>query len=175
MTLDSPMLVNGPRDDVPPCRLTKADIEAVAAATAAAVNYSPPSPLEPIVTQLGGSVEFLSNLDTLQKSGAIHVRKPGDFTIYLPLFASKLRNRFTIAHELGHFVLHSNLGKKEIWVARGGTGRTEWEANWFAGAFLMPKVTFQEKLSRMQTYELASFFGVSEAAIEVRKQHLESM
>lgn len=59
------------------------------------------------------------------------------------------RNRFTIAHELGHFVLHREQYKDVIFES--GRGRLyrredlkpyedpEWQANCFAAALLMPR------------------------------------
>lgn len=64
------------------------------------------------------------------------------------------RFRFTIAHELGHWVLHRHLFKNEtkaVATLRGSEGkyslrqktpnaRLEWQANYFASCILMPKV-----------------------------------
>lgn len=51
------------------------------------------------------------------------------------------RDRFTLAHELGHFVLH---GSEEYRYARSGTEipayqDPEWQANTFASMLLMPR------------------------------------
>ncbi|MDB6140100.1 MAG: hypothetical protein JWO94_3172, partial [Verrucomicrobiaceae bacterium] len=96
------------------------------------------------------------------------------FIIRLSSFVGNLRNRFTIAHELGHYYLHSLAGKKAIRVARAGTNRVEWEANWFAGAFLLPQKRFQED---WQSYghdpaRLAAVYQVSEAVVEIRLETL---
>ena len=53
---------------------------------------------------------------------------------------TKVRQRFTIAHELGHIQLHTKKIDKEIIVSRKtDTGRLEKEANVFAAALLMPR------------------------------------
>lgn len=55
------------------------------------------------------------------------------------------RRRFTLAHEFGHFVLHSNSGKREFIDLTSAMYRTEVssiyeiEANHFAACILMPK------------------------------------
>ena len=75
-------------------------------------------------------------------SGAIYVHGRGDFDIVLPQFTSPLRDRFTIGHELGHYFLHSRQGERPLVAYRQGSGRLEWEANWFAAGLLMPKDEF---------------------------------
>ena len=63
---------------------------------------------------------------------------------------------FTIAHELGHVVLHPHIDVKHREFPKDGPGRqTDWEereADWFATEFLMP-----EKQLRL---EFARRFGV---------------
>lgn len=49
-----------------------------------------------------------------------------------------VRSRFDLAHELGHLVLHRNLSK----LNKSNLKMIEYQANYFAGAFLMPAVTF---------------------------------
>ena len=73
------------------------------------------------------------------------------FTIYISNFTGPLRDRFTLAHALGHYVLHSNEGQKEITAARfksDCTSKSEKlayiQANQFASAFLMPKDKFKK-------------------------------
>ena len=98
-----------------------------------------------------------------------------DFKIYLPFHSSPLRDRFTIAHELGHYILHSRLaGVEKLKATRSGHGRVEWEANWFAAGLLMPADIFKEKYDgpMFSIPELCSFFGVSSEAIHVRAQSL---
>ena len=58
---------------------------------------------------------------------------------------SKERQRFTAAHELGHFVLDADNGNREIYVHRdvdsynGDEKEKEWAANTFAAGILMPR------------------------------------
>jgi hypothetical protein len=85
------------------------------------------------------------------------------------------RRRFTIAHEIGHFVLHPQRVSPE----RGGatnytTGREEREADAFAAELLMP-----EHLVRQAALEvgadprrLADHFDVSEQAMSIRLRRL---
>ena len=157
-----------------PAQLRKADVFQVAEQFAAKVGYVPGGDLEEVVSKLGGKIE-IRDFPAVEQSGSIRVNNKRDFVIVLPTYTGRLRDRFTIAHELGHYVLHSQLGKRQIEVPRLASGRAEWEANWFAGAFLMPEKLFTEKLQAGMTEDqLAAFFDVSPGAVQVRKMSLES-
>jgi Zn-dependent peptidase ImmA (M78 family) len=95
---------------------------------------------------------------------------------------SAQRDRFTIAHELGHFFLHfpkvqsahPDDGMKAYrWVESSDTTnqRCEWEANWFAASFLMPETLFR-KLYVNDIAHCAAAFDVSEKACKVRASSL---
>lgn len=92
------------------------------------------------------------------------------------------RNRFSIAHELGHFFLHKEYfiescpsDTDEEWIQfmlqmDDMTHHSlEWQANAFASILLMPK---QEFISSFDTHvsfaELSRKFGVSETAVRKR-------
>lgn len=106
---------------------------------------------------------------------------------------SSKRTRFTIAHELGHFVLHSVeqkifLDKKQQNVlfrnsiSSSGESLKEREANSFAAALLMPKKLIDERISNAEIYELneleelinnmAREFNVSTQAMTFRLSNL---
>jgi Zn-dependent peptidase ImmA (M78 family) len=73
------------------------------------------------------------------------------------------RQRFTIAHELGHFMLHT---MDQVHVDRGfevrlrndesskGTDTDEKEANLFAAELLMPKAFLEKDLANIETVDL---------------------
>jgi hypothetical protein len=42
------------------------------------------------------------------------VESDGSFSIFLPNYASPLKNRFIVAHELGHYFLHAGVGEIHI-------------------------------------------------------------
>ena len=52
--------------------------------------------------------------------------------------------------------------------------RAEWEANWFAGAFLMPKAEFEQVFQKKggSLSSVAAYFGVSGHAADVRAKTL---
>ena len=104
------------------------------------------------------------------------------------------RRRFTIAHELGHFLLHLPRvtgTTPAVWVDAGpvlfrdrrsadGTDIQEIEANAFAAELLMPEEAMRERLRRVSVdiqnseavKRMAHEFLVSEAALTVRLTRL---
>lgn len=153
--------------------LPKAEIEQIAEMVRNSLGYKPGNDLEPFIKQLGGKVEYLDFHAWLDDAcDTIEAYGEGDFTIWLSRVGGLLRNRFSIAHELGHYILHSRVGKIPMRATRSLISeRVEWEANWFAAAFLMPKHLFKERWEKSSCIEdLASYFLVSPSAVKVRQQ-----
>jgi IrrE N-terminal-like domain len=89
---------------------------------------------------------------------------------YNKLFDGDPHARFTAAHEFGHLLLHC---EQTVHYARGSRidARTdpEWQANVFAGTFLMPERMFR----KMRTVGQAmAEFGVSLQAVRHRSRDL---
>jgi hypothetical protein len=89
---------------------------------------------------------------------------------------SERRRRFTIAHEIGHCVLHPDLARPE----RGGevteAGRVqEREADAFAAELLMPEDLVRQAVDEhgADVDRLADRFDVSRAAMRARLQRLD--
>ena len=156
-----------------PCGWQRQIVQSFAEDAAERLGYTPGADLYSLVQKMGGRIEVRGSHDS-NATGSIHVRGPGDFIIYLSPYSGYQRDRFTIAHELGHYVLHSQMGTvAPLEVNRDGTGRVEWEANWFAAGFLMPKGEFKSMLRKgFSNAALAVHFDVSEAAVAVRRQAL---
>ncbi len=152
-----------------PTYFSRESIERVAESFAQKINYAPGKPLEPIVKRLGGEISVQHS----PNDGELKVGKGGSFEIFLSPYTGRSRDRFTVAHELGHFVLHAQLGKKEISIARSGSNKLEAEANLFAAAFLMPEKEFRSVVSALRADgAVAAHFDVSTDAVRVRKQVL---
>lgn len=77
------------------------------------------------------------------------------------------RQRFTLAHEIGHWVLHRD---DHTYFAHrpGSRGRYEREANQFAAELLMPFPALQKAAGQMAFRELATYFEVSREALAIR-------
>lgn len=117
-------------------------------------------------------------------SGLIRKRSDGEWEIVINAKHSEVRQKFTAAHEIGHFIHHRN--RLEI---AGGTSDTlayrsdekltphsaigwlqEYQANQFASSLLVPQRALQDAVERgMNENELAKHFGVSLAAIRIKR------
>jgi hypothetical protein len=142
-----------------------------------AIRYLPGGEISPAVEKrLQGRIEYLDWPAWKQKGAdTIEIEGPGNFTIYLCRVWGLFNNRFSIAHELGHYVLHSQLGQIPLVAKRSRLNeRAEWEANWFAASLLMPETEFRkEHAVNPDPWYLASRFLVSPEAAKVRKKTLK--
>ena len=105
----------------------------------------------------------------------------GKWCIFINQYESELRKRFTIAHELGHFIKHrekymlSGSSTPDLIFFRDKTiDPIEKEANDFAADLLMPKDIFIEKIkSGCNTLEkLSEAFQLSTSAVKYRAYKL---
>jgi Zn-dependent peptidase ImmA (M78 family) len=151
---------------------------------------SMPVPVEKVAKALGAQVRFSPFDDEL--SGMIHV-KDGVPIIGVNSLHHPNRQRFTIAHELGHLALHRELITSQVHVDKGfprlmrdansakGEERTEIEANQFAAELLMPKALVEKELAGRQfdieddapLEEIAKKFRVSKQALELRIRSIQ--
>jgi Zn-dependent peptidase ImmA (M78 family) len=116
------------------------------------------------------------------------VFKNGNGLIGINPDESRVRQRFTIAHELGHYNLHCNKSES-FFVSKihfrdedSSTGemKKEREANAFAAAILMPKRMLQEAIESIPSFytedmaikSLAKKFDVSTMAMSIRLSKL---
>lgn len=100
-------------------------------------------------------------------------------TIVLRKSLSPEVKTFTLAHELGHYLL-DHPGSKKYLVDKinyDGSNRAqiEVEAQYFAASLLMPKDKFKWLCQVLDEAALAKRFGVTVAAVRVRKSWLKSL
>lgn len=124
--------------------------------------------------------EFLSN----NRSGYIKKEADGSFTIGLNREDGSFRQRFTLAHELGHYYLHSDLLEPggahfdRLYSGHNDSGalteKDEAQANKFAAELLMPKSQVQQQWTtvRPEHWRLARDFEVSSSAMAWRLVNL---
>lgn len=162
--------------------LNRESIQRLAEAMARQLNFEPGGNLTTALTALGGKARYEDVWSpTVYSSGSLYVHGPNDFEISLPLDTTPERARFTIAHELGHYILHFAYKKakgdkiEKMRAARYGSTQAEWEANWFAAAFLMPTREFRQKYKDLagDIGKVAKHFAVSYSAAEVRAKSLK--
>jgi Zn-dependent peptidase ImmA (M78 family) len=95
------------------------------------------------------------------------------------------RRRFSVAHEIGHYLLHRDSASVFVDAApvffrddtsSAGTAQQEVEANAFAAELLMPAATLRERLEQQSVdpyddaavHRLARAFGVSTQALTIK-------
>jgi len=160
-----------------PVNASKAQISQFAESMAQRLGHDPEKKdIFAVLEALGAKVEYTDAFAATDAS--LLVERQGTLIVRLSGLCGPDRNRFSAAHELGHYLMHYVAAKRTgvMEAARSGdsSDRAEWEANWFAGAFLMPRSAFTEVHS---CYDgnvdlIAAHFQVSRRAAEVRAEVL---
>jgi len=132
--------------------------------------FEGPIPIDHILEFLGYDIEFKSN-GIYEDKNILGGLLPNKYKIELneSLHNQEGRMNFTIAHEIGHIVLHSEAdklrardcreGMANVWEgASYGYYKTEAEADAFAAALLMPRKIVEEV-----------FFSIYDKEINLRK------
>lgn len=153
--------------------------------------YKVPVPVERVAAGLGLQVER-ADLDDV--SGLLVIEDDKGM-IGVNASHPQVRQRFTIAHEVGHYVLHRDqlpvfIDKKLRQYAAvfrdaessTGENRREREANGFAAALLMPAKLLQQEIDRLEVDaddeesvdSLARRFNVSRDAMSFRLANVMS-
>lgn len=100
---------------------------------------------------------------------------PAQKTIYVRKSAPLVRRRFSIAHEIGHFVLDHERDRAERWDEETLNGSKVWEteANYFASNLLMPEALVAADFSSgMDLAVLSQKYVVSKEAMSIRLTQL---
>jgi hypothetical protein len=133
-----------------------------------------PVPIEEIAADLLGL--YVEEAEALECSGLL---LPAERRVVLRAGEAPVRQRFTLAHEVGHWVCQVQEGHDAPVYCRAadlapGTDRTlEREANVFAAELLMPEPAVRAEWPRAESTEaLARRFGVSEEAMGWRLYNL---
>lgn len=149
-----------------------------------------PVDLEKVADTFGVKISY-QDLENRELSGLLSISDDGAM-IVVNAEHHLNRQRFTIAHELGHYVLHANQGTKLFLdaiyhrssVSSEGTDSMEIEANRFAAELLMPIHFLKQAIAEEEDRDLliasngkdqrdlvkglSTKFGVSPAAISIR-------
>lgn len=113
------------------------------------------------------------------KSGEIRPNGAGGYIIRVNRHDSPGRQRFTVAHEISHFLLHRHLigsGISDDALYRSNqSDQIEWEANRLAADIVMPTKAVQEAVATAEKLgitnyrdELVDRFQVSRAAMGIK-------
>lgn len=129
---------------------------------------------ETLARDLGMSIAYVHLREGI--SGMLQVEPGIDPVIYIDQRESEQRQRFTIAHELGHFFERKNRGETDYnFIDRRG-GRYdahELYADEFAANLLMPEAAIRQfRTQGLGTLQMARKFGVSPMAMQIRLRRL---
>ncbi len=166
--------------------LSRAEREAIALLESNGIT-SPPVPVEQIAKKLGVRIRRESFAGEL--SGALLRGDDGKPAIGVNDWHAGVRQRFTIAHELGHLQLHSDALFVDGVLRRDEESSMaikthEIEANAFAAELLMPRILLVPELEAQLPRsgksadigrlirKLAQLFEVSEQAMQFRLVNL---
>lgn len=112
-----------------------------------------------------------------EESGCLKKDKAGKWVMTINSLQHPHRQRFTIAHELGHYIKHTLIKENFMdttFFRNEESNPMEHEANKFAAELLMPKTSFIyyiENTSK-QVDDLAKHFQVSTMAVRIRAKQL---
>jgi len=156
--------------------------------------YRLPVDIDAVAKSLGISVIYGALDDDY--SGLLVIRN-GVATAHINAGHRPNRQRFSLAHEIAHFVLHEQLqtSRENAYVDKsmrlyhradrkdlGQSGRMEWEANLFAAALLMPEELLRSKVldegydleDEQDVARLAVVLRVSEQALSIRLTRMKN-
>jgi len=149
----------------------------------------PPVPLEKLAASLGAILRYEPFAGEL--SGTVYRRPEGGAVIGINSLHSAARKRFTLAHELGHLLLHkdeklhvdeqSPIGLRTD-LSSTATDANEIEANQFAAELLMPEKFLIKDLEELPSLEadvaidrLAKRYEVSTESMTIRLSKLGAL
>ena len=152
--------------------LAREDAEKTAAA------YSTPGIFPVDVARVAAAMGLRIEYTQLREgvSGMLRSRPNDVPVIFVDADENPARQRFTIAHELGHYVERINQGETDFaFIDERGRKYDlhEFYADEFAGNLLMPSDEIDRLRSRGKSnIEMAAHFGVSPAALAMRMKKI---
>lgn len=138
-----------------------------------------PVKLGALARELGVSVK----LSTMKPGISGHIRQEdGTYVIRINRHETRERQRFTLAHEIAHFLLHRDeIDRLEegivdnVLYRSGAPEQKEYEANRLAADLIMPRAAVHAEMEALGAPiseevidRMADIFEVSKAAMEVR-------
>lgn len=117
-------------------------------------------------------------------SGILFRNNNGEWTISVNKNHHINRQRFTIAHELGHYFLHRHEGSiftdeiffRSMYFGNEKKQKMEWQANEFAASILMPRKEIEYYMNEKHItdiVELAEVFQVSTLAMRYQLERTQ--
>lgn len=145
-------------------------------------------PVDPLRVANALDIKVMNAVFSKQDQSGAVAKRAGRFSIFVNANEPPARKRFTIAHEIGHRLLHmagesdaefvdtpDNFRAAEVphddsWTPQR---RREWEANTFAAALLMNEELIRDRWEEYRDHRLLAWmFQVSSMAMLVRLNQL---
>ena len=161
-------------------------IEKIAVIVRKVLDIATPIDLECAIQKLGGKLTEDASLDCDAKI-TVH-KNTSAFEISYNPNITETRKRFSIAHEIGHMLLHAPKTEDGLFACDGvfyrdssreyASPEQEWESNEFAAALLMPRKEFVDFCygnavdGGIEVRAVADNFNVSIQAADVRGSSL---
>lgn len=141
------------------------------------IGWNGELPIDPVRIAKCYDIQVLRDEDLVgsTNSGRCVITDSGGKVIIINPADSLVRQRFTVAHELGHALL-DNVGvheRSERSYNLTNYRETEARMNRFAAALLMPEKSVRDAhLLGKDLEEMANIFGVSQIAMRIRLERL---
>lgn len=91
----------------------------------------------------------------------------GDEFIFLNNNLDEHEEKYILAHELGHAILHTDLSCEYIYFSYTSSGKLEFQANYFATELLVGNID-KEFIQNKSLDELSACFGVPKQMLEYK-------
>ncbi len=132
--------------------------------------HAPPVDVDGIARQLGVVVHYVPNPGWYGAVSSTDMHAE----IWISQNQSEVKQRFTLAHELGHLLQHPLAVAYRDINYEPGTSRIEMEANHFAASLLMPGWMISAAMHSTggRLHRMAHLFDVSESAMNFRLRNL---
>lgn len=144
------------------------------------LQYTSAAPVDVFGMARDLGIEIIEKKLEGERSGSIE-KKNGKYTITVNEQHGVKRKRFTVAHEIGHYIFHGDLIESgaivddKLYRDERVGGVNEAQANRFAASILMPEklITSLRNMNGIDTiHGLAEALKVSERAMSIRAENL---
>lgn len=151
-----------------PTELADDEIVALAGRVAEGLGLRAGEDLDEAVARLGGAIRQArwgpEVVGDRQTQATLVVERPRSFELRVPDDVGRIRRRYLIAHELGHYFVHYPLVAPAPMTANYlAHARVELEADTFAGGLLVPTAELRAAYDQYRgiLVDVARHFGVS--------------
>lgn len=139
---------------------------------------------------MAAEMGIVVKLSTMKPGASGHIKRNGEggYLIRINRHETRERQRFTLAHEIAHFLLHQDEIDRlpdgiedNVLYRSGAPEQKEYEANRLAADLIMPARLVETELEALGTPvsdeiidRIAEIFQVSKAAMEIRLSNVEA-